>query len=67
VSFGDKSKLYLITVIGKFENSSIIKFEHTGEEKILARWEDISLYDHVPVTHFRKQKLNKIENKRNDK
>jgi len=54
------NQLVLITVLYKLENTMLIKYEETSEEKWALQSECIILYDHVPVTYFRKKKLDKI-------
>ncbi len=60
VDFDHTDKLEIITVIEKFENSSIIRFEYGGEEQIVPNWKSIILYEHISIEYMRKNKLDKI-------
>jgi len=60
VDLGDNRGLKIVTVVEKFENSTILRFEN-GEEKIYPEWQNLRIYDHVPVKYFRKRKLDEIE------
>ena len=62
ILFGDtnfkSSELDFIQITEKLENSVLVKFIKTGEEKWFSNDKPLVLYDHVPEKLIRKKKLN---------